>query len=178
MRKVVSVVLATLLGFTVVLTTTGCVKSDEEILKDGLTVELSKYNDPASDVWEGLDTTEFANMGLDAKDVIVAWMVGFDFEVGEVIVNGNKAEVYTTITCKQINPAAKSAKERILGDNAYAGWPQAKIMAKVGEFLLADLRNAPTKTSTIVISCVKTNNKWAADPDGMEEIALALNGPQ
>ncbi|MDR3037570.1 MAG: hypothetical protein LBU31_04090 [Coriobacteriales bacterium] len=176
-KNVVLLGLAALMSLTVLFALAGCGKSDEEVIRTGLTSELDKFKDPTSDSWADLSNNgEFASMGLSDKDVVSAWVEGFDYTIDSVTVTGSTAEVKVSITCKQLNPVISTMTDKVQNDESFVGLTQEEAIRKAGEVFLADLRAAQTATTQITIPCVKSGDTWTEGAGAISAYQTALLG--
>jgi hypothetical protein len=176
-RKAVLLGLAALMSFSVLFALTGCGKSDEDVIRTGLTSELDKFKDPTSDSWTDFSTNgEFASMGLEEKDVVSAWVEGFGYTIDSVTVDGNNAEVKVSITCKQLNPIIASMTDKVANDESFVGLTQEEAIQKAGQIFLADLKVAQTTTTQITIPCVKNGDTWTEGTGAISAYQTALLG--
>jgi hypothetical protein len=178
-KKVGVIILGALMACTLAFSLMGCA-NDEQVIRDGLTEDLNEFNDPNSLLWKELITSsgsDLSDIGLGSQDLISAWTEGFSFEVGEITVDGDKADVAITITCKQLGTAVTTATEKIMSESAsFENMTEEEITKKMGETILDELKQSSPVTTDITIHCTKTGNEWNIDEDATSEYARALAG--
>jgi len=173
----ISVAMACVLAFSL----TGCFffSNDSKVIKDGLSDALEQWKNYDSNLWqvEMKDALkEFESLGINSKDLVNAWIEGFDYKVGTVKINGNKATVEITITCKQFYPASAAADEKLSSVPGIETMTDAQITKKYGELLIAELKAAKPVTTTFTTTCTKKDKIWNEDTSSEQNYIDALMG--
>jgi hypothetical protein len=168
MKRIALLVTTALMSLAMVFAITGCGGSDEATIRNGLTDELNDLKDPNSATW-----SEVA--GEMPADVIFAWLDGYNFEIGEIAIEGDAATVKVTVTNKQLLPVVVSTQTRLQGE-IDSSMTSEEIEKKANEILLDELQKAQPKTTDIEINCEKSGNTWSVSDVGISELTLALLG--
>jgi hypothetical protein len=168
MKRIGLIVLTALLGFAALLAMTGCLGGDEAVIRDGLASEFDELKNPDSDTWADV-------AGEMPTDIINAWLGGFNYEIGEITVDGDTATAAVTFTNKQLMPAITSASERMVPED-FASLNEDEIAEKTNEMILEDLQKAQTKTTEVVIECERSGNFWSVSAAGQMTLTAALLG--
>jgi hypothetical protein len=169
MKRIGLFALAALLSLAMLLAVTGCLGSDEAVIRDGLTSEFDELKNPSSDTWADV-------AGEMPTDVIDAWLGGFNYEIGEIIINGDTATAAVTFTNKQLMPAILSATERMETEDLSSITTEEEGMAKSTEMILEELQKSQAKTTEVVIECEKVGNLWSVSMEGQAVLTTALLG--
>jgi len=179
MKKALLVIISVIMAFTMTAAVVGCGKSDEQVIRKGISDELNQFKDVKSDIWKdtmaGITDT-LANSGGDPEALITSWMDGFDYKIGAISVDGDKATVELTITCKQLYPALKAAQNTATNTPGVENMSVTDIQALLITEMSAELQNAIPVTSTVSVSYEKVNNEWSEVSGAEGEIVLALVG--
>jgi hypothetical protein len=169
MKRIGLFVLAALLGLATLLATTGCLGGDEAVIRDGLTSEFNELKNPSSDTWADVS-------GEMPTDVINAWLGGFNYEIGEITIDGDTATAAVTLTNKQLMPAVLSASERMTTEDLSSITTEEESWAKTTEIILEELQKTQAKTTEVVIECEKMGNLWSVSAEGQAVLTTALLG--
>ena len=151
----------------------------EKKIRGYITEALSQFNDPQSYMWQTeMQATlyELEAMGINAQELVSAWIEGFQFEVGAVTVTGNYGTAEVTITCKQFYPAIMNALDEIMNDPNLGDLTEEEVIARLSDLTIAQLRNATPVPTRVAIPYTKSGNDWVEDYGAEEEIARALLG--
>ena len=179
MKKVVLVAMSVILACSMLFALAGCGNSDEKVIRNAMNEQLEAFKNPNSSQWQNdfkNELNELSNMGVDAQQLVAAWVEGFDYTVGDIKINGNNATVSITIKCKQLNPAVDSAVALLENDPALATMTEAQIIKKYGEALISELKKTSPTTTVITVPCVKSGNTWSEGPGAENEYYRALLG--
>lgn len=99
MALVMSAVVALSAGMMV-----GCGGGDEELIRDALTQELESIKNQdaefISEMSSSINAADFAEMGIAPEDFVSSYLTGFDYSIGDVVVDGDTATVQVTLSCK------------------------------------------------------------------------------
>ena len=138
----------------------GCGKSDEEVLKEAISAEfesMKRLDDKAmAELQAGTKGADFSQFGMTADDFYKGWLTGFDYNVDGVVVDGNKADVSVTLTCK----------------------PMAGILEaySVDGDMAAAMKATRAETKSIVLPYTKSGNTWTPGVAYNDELMKVLMG--
>jgi hypothetical protein len=179
MKRIALVALSVVLAFSMIFALTGCIKGDEKVIKDAMTDQLNQLKNPNSDIWKkdmksSLDS--MSSLGIDAQQLVAAWTEGFDYKIGTITIDGNKATAELTITCKQINPAIDSAQLKYKSDATNNSLSESERAKKIGELIISELKAQTLTTTSITVEFTKSGNTWTESFGAMDEYSRALVG--
>ncbi|MDR2106773.1 MAG: hypothetical protein LBP24_05140 [Coriobacteriales bacterium] len=163
MKKIALFALAALMGLALMLTATGCGASDaanEKLIRDGLTEEFNEVKDPDSALWAGVPAEL-------PSDIFNAWLGSYNFEIGEVKINGTTAEATVKVTGKQLLVALESAQDELLnGDPAeLEALTDDEFEEKLYELIAAELDKLDTVSTEIVLTYALVGDTWTPTND-------------
>jgi hypothetical protein len=158
------------MGFTIMLVTMGCSSGDESVIRDGLTKEFDQYRDPTS------NAAVAVSGGLSAE-ITAAWLDAYDFEIGEITIDGNSANVDVTVTNKQLYPAVRDAREKLLEEDT-TSLTDAAYEARSNELLIEELEASQPVSSKFVIPCEKNDSTWSMSDVGLNAYRDAMMGSE
>lgn len=179
MKKLALIVLAAIMSCTMLFALAGCGKSDEVIIKEGLTTELDAFKDPSSDMWKDITASEgpsLEQVGLEMQAVIGAWTEGFSYEIGTITITGDSAVAEVRITCKQLMPVISATADALMSDEANVGLTEEELYAKYADAIMNNLKAADPQTTTVTIPCTKSGNNWTEATGAETQYANALMG--
>ena len=171
--KRVTTVLMLALAAALCLSLVACGKSDEDVVREGVTKELEELknlDDATLDLLIGSAAANFEASGIDSKEFFRAWLDGFDYSVDKVSVNGNTATASVTITCKQMGDIMEKFEA------SRSGLTQEERAEQDGSLLMSATRETSKKTTSIDLPCIKNGNTWNLSPASMTELNKALEG--
>jgi len=179
MKKVLMVVISVVAALTMMIMVAGCGKSDEQVIKDGISSELDQFKDVNSDQWQqnmsSLDST-LSGYGISSTDLVSSWVEGFDYQIGDVTIDGDTATVQVTITCKQLYPVMSAATQTLMNDPDVSTMSVTDLQTKVGTEIMKEFQNATPVTTTISVPCEKSGNSWTESAGAEAEYTKALYG--
>lgn len=161
----------------------GCGGNDEEVIKKGITDELESIKNLDEEVLDELQvdslTSQMEPMGIDGKEFMKEYLSGFDYEIGEVKVDGKKATASVTLKCrsfKDYNAALGKASEELTKDvEALAELSEDELNKKIGGIIMDTVSEAEVKeTDPIEISYELTDNTWTPAADTEQNISKAM----
>ena len=123
----------------------------------------------------GLDADGLAEYGVDETELLVAFLDGFSYEVGDVTVSGSTAIVSVTLTCKsyaEFYEAFEDAVFDIALDNSSAS--DSKLAALYCEALYEALADASHVTINVELTYEKIDKTWYPTDDYEQMLAEAL----
>ena len=176
MKKITLVALSVVLAFSMVFALAGCVKSDEQVIRDGLTDKLNQLKNPKSDFWQKEAKEKLSDLAIDPQQLVTAWTEGFDYKIGAIRIDGNRATIEITITCKQINPAIEAAQLKFRNDPTADSLSENERQKKYNELAVSELKAASLVTTTISVEYLKSGNTWSESYSSLNEYSRALVG--
>jgi hypothetical protein len=137
---------------------------DEAVIRSTLSYELDAFNNIDSQMWKevmGSESADLESIGLNTGELMTVWTEGFEYEIGEITIDGKNATAELTITCKQFYPVLTAAQGKIMEDSSLAGLSEADLMAKFSQVIMDELKSAKPATNTVIIPLEKTGGIWA-----------------
>lgn len=164
-----------------VLALVGCSSgpADEEVIRQGVSEELAAIktgdDDLAAAVEQGAGD-DIQKLGLDSKEFMEAYLEGFDYEVGDVSVQGTAATVHLSITCRSMADIASDFESKYV--DAVAGAADATdddaLYKLAGQTLLQCVREASPKRVECDVACQKGSDGTWTYADGVKDQVTQL----
>ena len=178
--KRVTTVLMLALAAALSLSLVACGKSDQDVIRDGITAEFESIKNLTNkDLFDGFTqgAGDLSTYGIDNEEFLRAWLSDFDYSVDNVSVNGNNATVTVTVTCKLMADFMDAAMEEAEDLSERAGdMTQKELNQEVGKLLMKAITNMSAKTTKITLSYVKDGNVWKPGPNFDSELAPGFIG--
>ena len=160
----------------------GCGKSAESVIKDDITRQLDSVKkidgDFASSLANALTAGNFDVYGIDSTAFVQSYFQGFDYSIGEIKVDGDKATAQVTLTCKSYTAfknAVDSAASSLNSSSEFANLNHDEQYERIGSLVVGALDGAPTaETKPISLSYAKSNDSWKPADNTPQVIAKAL----
>jgi hypothetical protein len=159
-----AVLLAVLLACPAALLS-GCDKSDEQVIREGLGSELDMLKDPDSQavraIVDGLGTS-----GVDAAQFTKSWFEGYSYSIDKVEVAEGAAKVKLRVTVKQLGPvidAAYAELQRLTSESFASGGAEMSpedAQQLFAEELNRQIRAARPTTTSVEIAYQRTGSEW------------------
>ncbi|MGI6221553.1 MAG: hypothetical protein ACOYIP_06780 [Coriobacteriales bacterium] len=137
---------------------------------DAVKTQLSSVdNATLNSMFSSDDLASFEAMGLDGAEFVKELMNGFDYEVGDITVNGDVAEAAVTMKMKDLKEwmsAIEDGAIQLAMDNP--GITQDEMMAQMGPLMMDALQNIEGMVDIpITINAEKKNGEWVIDQDAL-----------
>ena len=192
-KRLIAVVFAAVLALGL-FAVAGCSSNnDEQVIRDGLTKELDVFKNPTKEslapYMDSLDSGTMAQLdayGIDIVEFLQHALGKFDYEIGDIKVNGDKATAAIKVTNVDVSGVMNKAMQDIQTDPAIAAQVQdivanggtQKDAMKVVFGYLYDALDAATETVTTdtEITLTKTGNTWDVDQDSMSDMLTGIYG--
>ena len=160
----------------------GCGADDEQIIRDGLTEEFEtiKNMDEATlgEYVQDMDAEDFADFGIDPEEFVKTFFADFDYEIGEIVIDGDTADATVTLTNKsfaQFQSEIERIVTELMESTEAASMDQEAFYALYGQKIMEALNNvAPATAEPIVVECTKDGNTWVVDDAASQEVISAL----
>jgi len=155
-------------------------KSDEEQIKEVLTTEFDSFKnigDEAKQIFKDSGGSSLEAMGINADDFLNGWLKDFDYSIGDITVNGDKAEAKVSVTAKKLMDAINGFVTSFQEWAATAtGLSEDDYMKKGGEMVMDSINKQQAATSEITVTLEKKDGKWAVDSAGEAAVIEAVVG--
>lgn len=192
-KRLIAVVFAAVLAlglFAVV----GCSSNnDEQVIRDGISKELDVFKNPTKEslapYMDSIDANTQAQLdayGVDIVEFLQHALGKFDYEIGDIKVNGNTATAAIKVTNVDVSGIMNETISNMQNDPELVakvqdvvakGGTQADAMKVVFAYLYdaLDASNDLVTTDT-EITLTKTGNTWNVDEDSMSGMLTGIYG--
>ena len=158
-------------------------KSDEDIIREGITTELEAIKSMDQEFVDTLvadsGSSDFAAYGIDVTEFMKGYLDGFDYSVDtiEVAEDGNTATVIVTLTCKSfagfMEQVQTDSTEWAANIDSAASMTNEDINAAVGGIIMDALGKVESVTTDpISVTYEKVDGSWQAAA-GTEDVISA-----
>lgn len=189
-KRAVALVLAMLLAIGAAFAIAGCSASDEQVIRDGITEQLDMFKNPTKEnlapLVEKVDPAKlelFDNYGIDFYEFFEHAFGKFDYNVGDITVDGNTAVADVTVTSINVNSVIADVADKAKSDKKISAEIQ-KIaesgdQAKVMQYVIGLMYDAMDATTDVVttdmkIKLVKEGNVWDFDDESLAELTNSI----
>jgi|GEM_PF-5412524 len=182
-RKILSVSLIVMTALFA-LTLSACGGAVENMLRDSATENLERFkqNDETFivDFLGGSESNlSLSQLNIPENEFHKAWFTDFDYEIHDVTVDGDTANVSVTISAKRLSdvtPLFEDQLETLMIRSAEEGLSQEEAYGKAGELMLEVFASLQPTETKINIPYVKVGNTWELGPEFGYEFNKALIG--
>ena len=192
-KRLVALVFAAVLALGM-FAVAGCSSSnDEQVIRDGIAKELDIFKNPTKEAlqpyMDQMDSSQMAQLealGIDLVEFLQHALNKFDYEIGDITVNGDKATAALKVTNVDVSTITNDVMANIQSDPEVAkkvqevvanGGGQKEAMAVVFGYLYDALDNATeTITTDTEITLTKDGNTWNVDQDSMSGLLTGIYG--
>ncbi|OFK24351.1 hypothetical protein [Olsenella sp. HMSC062G07] len=190
-RRVVTGMLAATLALLVSFSLGACRQNDEKAIRERATQILEAVKNPTKEnlapYMEDMDdeTTQMLDSyGVDIYEFFGHAFKHFDYSIGEIKVNGNKATV--DITTKNANldsaieVASQKFEEEVTQDDIIALYSDGGEKAVTQKFFTYTYQalddSTDIKKTSVTLNFIKTDGEWEVDDSSMEDFLSTLYG--
>ncbi|MDR2108175.1 MAG: hypothetical protein LBP28_01765 [Coriobacteriales bacterium] len=156
-----------------------CGKSDEEIIREGLTSEFNQLKDTSSEEFSKISSQiqrTLDQQGIKIEGFMETWLEGFDYSIDSIQVDGSQATAKMTISAKQFGPILDQVVAEVQSSGQQYDTIEAATTA-ISELLAERLASAQPSTTTVEVACSKIDNTWQISSNVTDEIVMpALYG--
>lgn len=154
----------------------------DDVIRKGLTQELDELKNFDKAVYDkyGFDqavTSQFEMLGIEGYDFMQAYLAGFDYEIGEITVDGDKADVELTMKMRSSSDIESSLTSMMssLDPAEFEGMSQDQVYKEFGKRFMDMLKSGeiPVTSQTVHVEGVKEGNVWNFEA-GMEKAVASL----
>ncbi len=172
-RRGFTAAFAVMLAMTMCLTFTGCGMSPEDKAKEALTAQLDQLKDvndsTLSAMLSGTNMSSFTQLGLEADAIAKSWLSGYEYEIKSVKIDGDNANLVTSVTCKHIvdviNNWSSSFASNAMAQNFSSA---SELYPYAGETFAAALDSAEPQTAEVTFVLTKDGDSWKFDQSSSE----------
>ena len=153
--------------------------TDEEVIRQGIGEELAAIKSGDNDIVAAVEQgagEDLRKLGLDSGELMSAYLDGFDYEVGEVSVQGDAATAHLSVTCRSMSDVASDFEAKFVDVVAGADDPtdDEALYGLAGQTLLECVRDATPKTVTCDVTCQKAADGTWTYADGVRDQVTQL----
>ena len=192
-KRLVALVFAAVLALGM-FAVAGCSSNnDEQVIRDGIAKELDVFKNPTQEAlqpyMDQLDSTQMQQLeayGIDLVEFLQHALGKFDYEIGDITVDGDKATAALTVTNIDVATITNDTMSKLQSDPEITkkvqdiianGGNQKDAMAVVFGYLYDALDNATeTVTTDTEITLTKDGNVWNVDQDSMSGLLTGIYG--
>ena len=190
LSRIISGLAALALALTCCIGVTACGTQEpnpEEVIRELIASELEPFKELDEETMGtlteslGAATETLESFGITGEDMVRAVFGGFDYEIGNVTVDGDSATAETSLTFKDVEAIPgeiESAMTELASDPEILALAtdEEALYARLGEEMLSVLEGIGTKTSTVQLDFTKTDDGWVPDEGVENAITSALAG--
>lgn len=158
--------------------------SVEELITEDLTTQFDEVKNGGDDFLSGLEEAsgdEFEQLGIDPKEYAKTYLEGFDYKIGDIVVDEDKgtATAEVTVSCKSMaqiqGDFATKYQEKVA---ALDGSPSEDELYKLAGQVMLDVTKAakPKDTKVTFKYSANDDNEWSGDDSNISEMMSALQG--
>lgn len=156
-----------------------CGQDNEKLIRDGVTEELEgvkALNDETmSALTDSSGVAQMAEYGISAEDFLRSYLSGFDYSLGDVVVDGDKATVEVTLTCKDFAEYQTKLEEAAAALAADGSVDMSNVNEKIGEIVMGTLDQVQaSQTDPITLEYELVDNTWTPTDESMQAVATAM----
>lgn len=191
-RKIATLIVGLALAVLVPLGLGGCA-NEEQAIKDELTAEFDALKNPTKDnldkyLGSSLDDDsnfkQLESYGIDPYEFLGHFFKHFDYQIGDIKVDGKTATVSVTLTnvnvVDVVNQASSEYQSTKTQDELVALYNQGgedAIVQDLFKLVYDKLDSATDTTSTdVTLSLTKGDDGWTVDSSSQEELLGAMFG--
>ena len=120
---------------------------------------------------------QFEAMGLDGAEFVKGLLDGFDYEIGEITINGDKAEAAVTLKMKDLKEWMSNVEEsaiQLAMENPNIS--EAELMSQMGPLMMDALGKVEGMADIpITVTATESNGTWTVDGDALsKEVSQAM----
>jgi len=173
------------------LVSAGCSQQSEapddptELVKAELTKGFDQVKDQLTNIdnetlnamFDADALAQFEAMGLDGAEFVKGLLDGFDYEIGEITINGDKAEAAVTLKMKDLKEWMSNVEEsaiQLAMENPNIS--EAELMAQMGPLMIDALGKVEGMADIpITVTATESNGTWTVDGDALsKEVSQAM----
>lgn len=159
-------------------------KSDEEIIREGVTEELNEIKNLEAEFLEELvdeldDAGDLALLKIDSEAFCRAILADFDYNVGEITIDGEDAIIEVTLTMKDTASILELWADDVMElatDEVVLSMTEDELYAKMGEMLMTSLEEGEVKDTVLELPYEKVDNVWQGTDEAEDMIANTVAG--
>ena len=192
-RRLVALVFAAVLALGA-FAMAGCSSTnDEQVIRDGITKELDIFKNPTQEALQPyIDQMDSSTMqqleayGIDLVEFFQHALSKFDYEIGDITIDGDKATAAITVTNIDVAAITNDTMTELQNDPEVAktvqtiaqnGGTQKDAMKYVFTILYDALDTATdTVTTDTEITLTKSDNTWEVDQESMSGMLGGIFG--
>lgn len=159
--------------------------SAEALIKDDLTTNFNEVNADSDDFVESIEDVsgdELEQLGVDSTEFTKAFLHGFDYKIGKIVVDEDKgvATAKVTIICKSMQDIVEATSEAATAEaDSLQSLSEEEVYKRVGAMMLEAAQNAEVKSTkcTFTYRC-NSDDEWEAGDDAEEQIYKAMGAQE
>ncbi|MEI3376867.1 MAG: hypothetical protein V8R08_03395 [Coriobacteriales bacterium] len=186
MRKLLTVAISAVMAFSL-FALIGCGSSNpEQVIRQGLSEEFDSVKNLNEDTLEelvGNSLNQFQQYGIDMKEFLRSYFEGFDYNIGDITVDGDTAEAEVTMKIKSYSQFMEDYEADVnqyvldlqSNPSALSSMTQEDLLAQLGPIMMETLKDVPVvETAPVIIECTKKGNTWEVADSAEQAIQSAM----
>lgn len=162
----------------------GCAENSEEAVRNLVSSEFDQVKQVDADTIEEYSTdsaeiTMLRSFGVTPADIYEALFDGFDYEIKNIEVEGDKATVSVVLSSKDFTNYQSDLSAAVQSEEFLAsvkGLPTEEVQAAAAQLLLKEIKDLPVAQSEEVsFTCVKKDGRWQLGNDVVTVFQEVLN---
>lgn len=173
------------------LVSAGCSQQSEapdnptELVKAELTKGFDQVKDQLANIdnetlnamFDADALAQFEAMGLDGAEFVKGLLDGFDYEIGDITINGDKAEAAVTLKMKDLKEWLSNVEEEAIQlAMSNPNISEAELMSQMGPLMMDSLDKVEGMADIpITVTATESNGTWTVDGDALsQEVSQAM----
>ena len=161
----------------------GAKENQKEVIKKSITEELDSVKNLdekfMEDCIEAAGASELEAMGIDPEEFVKTYLSDFDYTVGDITVEDEKATVNVTLKCKDFTAYAgeleKAATEMLTDMEEMGNLSKEEVKKKMAAIILDSMSGLEVKeTEPIAVEYELVDGKWVVSSDSEQKITNSL----
>ncbi|MDE6957809.1 MAG: hypothetical protein K2O96_06900 [Lachnospiraceae bacterium] len=160
-------------------------ENHEDIIKKSIIEELDSVKNMdekfLNECVEAAGADELEAFGVEPKEFVKVYLEDFDYMLGDIIVEGEKATVKVTLKCKDFIAYGKELEKAVAemfsdsGKEKLAGMSEEDLREKLSTLILDSMANLETKeTEPIQVDYELIDDKWVSTLESEQRITNVL----
>lgn len=161
------------IGFTICLVAAlfclAACQPSENMIRAGVSQELETLKSFNKEIYDkyGFEksiSSSFEMLGIDGYEFMEAYFMGFDYEVGEIAINGDSVDVELTLSMRRASDLQAELTSMMTSANPeeFKGMSQDQIYKELGKRFMDILRgdSVPLSSQTVHVEGIKEGSGW------------------
>ncbi len=161
---------------------TGCAKSDVEVILDAISEKLdcikNLEGETIEEIKNDLDSGFLEAYGLSGDEFLQSYFDNFDYEINDIVVDGDTAQATVTMTCKSFSAFQELLNESIsefdVNERIWS-MSEEELTAYLGDLIMEAINSTKvTTTNMVIIDYNKVDDSWVSTEESSSTIVNAI----